>query len=707
MTLASLATMSLKTPLVSAALLVVAVGATAWQFSSGDPASPTPARAAATPSRTADLVEPALEDASASARETVTSELAAAEAAALREHVVQLNGFVRDGDDLPVAGKWIYVAPRAGVLNQAVRTDARGRFELSIASRRRSLDVLVAVQGDSRSGFLDLMALTLTAGSPTHVDLSTGVSEGDASAYSLTFDAVVGSDEGGGSRASYFRVVNIATPDPLLANAQAMVFDAEGVGRFHGSTSAALCPGSTPVQTWSAPGAVTLGAVNSLRLVDSAVASSEYELPLVHWDAGLQVIQGDEQAPTATIRGKVQDLAGRPVADASVAALSIPANGEDRTLGAVRARTRTDAEGNYELTGVPVGACELIAGGGGHGVARFVTEVAEADELVWEPSLVRGRELVGTLVDEDGAPLAEWSVEIVVREARHLFTKRTQTDEAGRFAFANLPNDRLALFARKASSRGLHRPLAEGIGANGDLGDLIVPETEAEGATVSLEVVAVDGDESSRSQARLESLAHGRALHLRFVPEEGRHVARDVPAGTYRLVVLSPVGSEVVVEPLRIDAFGTADLGVVELPAPASLALADARPEELREASPEGEEEAWTIWRETPTHRARVWTPTPGETDGLPVPAGTYLAEHGQAAVRAELERLDRGQVTLDAKGALSFEHRGRREAGWTSGLDQARCQGCHAGASEDLSGSELFDVQRVLPSPTVFERAR
>ncbi len=204
----------------------------------------------------------------------------------------------------------------------------------------------------------------------------------------------------------------------------------------------------------------------------------------------------DADAPVARVRdvtllaesvvtGRVVDDVGRPVAGATVrlegALLRFPRSDTRRLSGGLAAllpelhATTTDGDGRYTLRGQWPCRAELSAIAPGH--ARAVTdgiEVPEASDLeVGTLELPPGETVAGRVVDAHGAPRAgvrvfattaprgyaghgcvvgeyrpsDDSVPLELEECLQEHVLRARTDADGRFAFRELPRERVSLYA--------------------------------------------------------------------------------------------------------------------------------------------------------------------------------------------------------------------------------------------------------------------
>ncbi len=105
--------------------------------------------------------------------------------------------------------------------------------------------------------------------------------------------------------------------------------------------------------------------------------------------------------PPARVAGRVLDVEGRPVEDAVV-------RWTDVRLATLDARS--DAQGRFELVGLPAGTVKLEAAHAEAGRAEGELELVVGSETRWDPRLRQQRRLHGRIVDGDGRPLGGWEV---------------------------------------------------------------------------------------------------------------------------------------------------------------------------------------------------------------------------------------------------------------------------------------------------------
>ena len=171
-----------------------------------------------------------------------------------------------------------------------------------------------------------------------------------------------------------------------------------------------------------------------------------------------------ELAPGARLRGKVRD--GNSAAPVVAFNISI-----QRARGALQRDSLSDdafmdAQGQYEISGLPVGSYAAVAAGYGYAPSREIQfSISEAlEEKTIDFELERGGELVGSVVDaKSGTPLANAQIQL---EGRLSSTSAIPilssaiTDAAGNFELGGLAS---GLGSVIASADGHHSRIIAGM----------------------------------------------------------------------------------------------------------------------------------------------------------------------------------------------------------------------------------------------------
>ena len=211
-------------------------------------------------------------------------------------------------------------------------------------------------------------AVTVEAGSDARVDLPLGP----------PFD-VVG---------------RVLGPDkkPLAAKVVATELDGEAFGQL---------PGLLNAET-GADGRFRVSALppgsHALRVTSPGFASKRVEAEISGDEPAATLDLGDlELERGLTIRGRVQDEAKRPIAEAMVTGLLTGGRFSDPPPGA-----RSESDGSFVLAGLSEGRCILEITAAGYGGVQVDAE-AGADNLV--ATLHQAGAIVGQAVDENGRPV--------------------------------------------------------------------------------------------------------------------------------------------------------------------------------------------------------------------------------------------------------------------------------------------------------------
>lgn len=263
-------------------------------------------------------------------------------------------------------------------------------------------------------------------------------------------------------------------------------------------------------------------------------------------EAKLVVAEGQEPAPLriqletgATLRGKVVDEDGRPVAGLEI-----------RVTGSSWRHTVTRDDGSYAILGLPTGSVELSAARASHAVAIVdpkpttgespdpvvVTVVAAGETKELDLRVEREAFVVsGVVVDEDGAAVAEAAV-VVEREGdgpdaaaivKHRCDGAIVTDGAGRFVAKDLPKGRYTV---RACRRGVGTAFVRHVEPGRSVAIVLAPM-----ATLRGTIVREDGTSPPRALLTIEDLDLGTSRREDVVLEAGRFAFGELPGGRYRL----------------------------------------------------------------------------------------------------------------------------------------------------------------------------
>lgn len=686
-TLASLsATLQLK---VAAAFVLLAGGALWWNRAREEHLSPAPAvlaRSGASgashaqlqaPDRAApEAIPPA--DAAEPRREALVSEPTAEAPAEVATpsagFVYRLSGTIRDERDLPLAGARVFLGLKGLPLNRVAVTDEEGRFALEFAGRRATLDCAFAAD-DAGARALGLRELHLVAGRDLLVDVAlcprppepapgvpTPSNPSDAArepTVEIDLSLAESGEEPALFQGSLLAVQAVLGTDlGPFERAPEILRDPRGRGIFVDPPPAQTCrrSGQEPHGTlsglplWTLMSRVTLARPVDLHLRWGTLSPIREGFTLFGVDAS-------EPPPQALVRGVVRDARGQPMADVEV--------GWGRPGRTFEASVRSDAHGNFELADVPPGEVFVRAGGGDHGLACETVTLASGEEFSWDPALDRGDEVVGRIQLADGGALDGLRVELWSASPSSLWCDATLTDEAGRFAFPNVPGGALELhvFASgiaRAPSVFPVRSLGP-LFAPADVGTIVLAAQDLAAHTLSATLIDAGGGE-----LRVWHVATGRGLFAAPGSEAGQFRLSGLPAGAYRFEAGGPQGWRTLGQAWIEDDL---ELDLERLPEPGTLVLATG-----------GEVDASTaLWSATPDVFARVAARAELEAGVLVVRPGAYVlcaGERGEAPFEVQSGGTTALNLPTSADGAARIEIRtGPAEAEPRA----ASCTACHA----------------------------
>lgn len=274
-------------------------------------------------------------------------------------------------------------------------------------------------------------------------------------------------------------------------------------------------------------------------------------------------------SPGHLVRGRVLDPKGRPV-EGATAGLTAGTNGgsgmQIRLVGAAGATAdysaETDADGRFEIHGVPEGRYTLFARATGYQEARregFELRQRSGEREV-ELRVAAGLSVTGRVLDSNGNPVPSarvaqvgargfaglsWQRERLLREGQPV-------QEDGRFTLNGLPEGESLRVAAAAPEFG--RTLSEVVQTGGEVEIALVPIAGLRGF-----VRTAGGTPVSEAMVELKR-ADGGATHtmdfssnMDITDEEGAFAMDEVKAGTYDLTVQSWAGPEKVLEGLVVE----------------------------------------------------------------------------------------------------------------------------------------------------------
>ncbi|MCC6406089.1 MAG: sigma-70 family RNA polymerase sigma factor [Planctomycetes bacterium] len=259
------------------------------------------------------------------------------------------------------------------------------------------------------------------------------------------------------------------------------------------------------------------------RAAGFLVASARVVLPADGWaESELTLERG------ATLIGSVRLANGGPARQALVTAKS--------TLDHEQHSTTTELDGSFRFDGLRPGATALHAEWGDQEWRDATLELV-AQETRWDVVLEQGRELVGRVLDETGAPAAGLRVELE-RGSRddEPFLRAAKTDLDGRFRLRGVA-ERDHVLRVFAEGSGLFA-LGEFTGVRPSDQELVVRLDAASRPSVRIvgRVITPDGDTPAGTTIMPFNEALGWAVH-QLVAADGTFSIGPLPAGDWGFVL--------------------------------------------------------------------------------------------------------------------------------------------------------------------------
>lgn len=257
-----------------------------------------------------------------------------------------------------------------------------------------------------------------------------------------------------------------------------------------------------------------------------------------------------------TVRGRIVDQTGNPVAKAEIHAVQVGGRGrgsvysndagefviEELLPGETRVTARMATLGQGVSLRKPGTTDDDIQG-------ELVEVVAnEAVELTLTVESLNGR-LSGVVLDEGGGPVADAFIDVErmseSAEANHAIARRSVrwgwdrqpvlTDVEGRFEVESLPEGK---FIVRANRKGGGEALAEGVALGSHL-ELVIASTGELAGTVTL----VDGSAPERFAVSISDTARGIHVLDQFFRTDGTWRFTELPGGNYEISVSAGVGN--------------------------------------------------------------------------------------------------------------------------------------------------------------------
>lgn len=334
-----------------------------------------------------------------------------------------MAGRVVDEDSRPIAGAEILLAHARDVdwWNRVALTDAEGRFALA------ALDIhqTITARADGYFG-----AAIVTVDRPNTSDAATAretvlvLKKGAAVISGRVIDPngapILGAIVRVGREPHLPGRDPEGRPTAFLETHHALT-DADG--RFKTAT---LPPGSYPLV---------------VRRVGYGLHRGNVEIKMDRAEDNVVVL-----SPEATIRGRVTYSSGAPAAG-----IYVTARGDDRLTGIF---AETAGDGSYEVFGLPEGKAFLSIRTADGRFAKKTFDVRPGDRLEWNPTIAEGLAIAGTVIGDDGLPLAGALVRAVLLsdDGVVLFEREVPTGETGAFSIFGLDDRKYDLFLFREGS---------------------------------------------------------------------------------------------------------------------------------------------------------------------------------------------------------------------------------------------------------------
>jgi RNA polymerase sigma factor (sigma-70 family) len=453
-----------------------------------------------------------------------------------------VEGLVVDREGAPVAGAELWLSDMNSFTGSLVGTaGADGRFELRSCLTGHELGAYASGHAPSLLASLSgedgarLSVRLVLLGPGGEVSGTVRGPEGEPLADA---QVLVGSEQ------HEFRRVFVAGEGELVGTvAPPRLVRTDAEGRFR---ALGVPPGRVPL---------------AVRAEGCALWRSEVAL-----DAAVPTAVEATLEPEASLFGRVLDEHEAPVLTASLQLLG--------GYGLLDPTCTTGPDGVYRLAGLASGSqvarVQKYAGGS----AQATFELAAGEERAWDPVVGLGLTLSGRVLDESGAPLSGWSIDLIgrLRTGNPSFGN-ARTDAEGRFLVKSLEDVPYHLTLEGPGSsvpvleRGVLRP-------DGAELQLRVPASRMPSARVRGSVVDASGAVPANLALELATASFGLPSEI---DAEGRFELGPFVPGLYTLRVRAQGHVEHVLGPRRLAADETWDLGTIVLESPGSLAVSALR----------------------------------------------------------------------------------------------------------------------------------
>lgn len=300
------------------------------------------------------------------------------------------------------------------------------------------------------------------------------------------------------------------------------------------------------------------------------------------WRRGLEIL---EEAPTyldvqlepsASISGRVIAPSGVPVEGAEVRVsplgdrLRLQGSFALHALVGPSPRATTNASGRFTVDWVGSGTQMVSAAVPDHpelGRASVKLLVKAGEGSTCEVRLDPGQSIEGHVVDEDGLRLPGCLVQAVPAK-EGIGSKRTKTDDRGRFRFFNMGESEYSLYASGPEERD-HASKGEISARPGDRElEIVIVKTHSPLASVEGILLDVDGQVPSDASALLHGLEGGTTLLARCDPGTGVFRWDAVTPGRYVVQALRSSSWRTLAkgEPFEVEGGMIFDAGTLRIP---------------------------------------------------------------------------------------------------------------------------------------------
>ena len=274
----------------------------------------------------------------------------------------------------------------------------------------------------------------------------------------------------------------------------------------------------------------------------------EVEVP-----ASLTVTQRVELGPGAVLRGRVVEGAGKPVARAEI---EVGDWGDIDHFHCV-----SNAEGGFELRGLPVGEVVVRAEQGDHGKARVTVPTIATDVATCTLTLSRGLELKGRVVDQDGQPISAATIECMAENPQDKWVVIAHSDAQGRFVAANRPEQGKVFLTANAS--GYQERVVRGLDPSQEA-ELRLQRMQPATGRITGRVVDPDGRPVGNAVAHGFCQGVSSATHA-FTDNDGRFELGPLVPGDWALHVRATGHPDFRGDQRALPANATWELGTITL----------------------------------------------------------------------------------------------------------------------------------------------